>query len=74
MTMLPIYMAGQYNGLQARIKAINKKAEYVPGGGHSLNLKGLKALECCFAVVAYFLFVKNPYLFFQLLRIDGIFY
>ncbi|XP_045032110.1 uncharacterized protein LOC123474242 [Daphnia magna] len=31
-------MSGQYNGLQARIKAVNEKVEYVPCGGHSLNL------------------------------------
>jgi hypothetical protein len=65
-------MSGQYNGLQARIKAVNEKAEYVPCGGHSLNLIGLKAAECCFVVVAYFLFVQNLYVFFQLL-IDAIF-
>jgi hypothetical protein len=64
MTMLPIYMSGQYNGLQARIKAINEKAEYVPCGEHSLNFKSLKAAKCCFVVVAYFLFVKNLYLCF----------
>jgi hypothetical protein len=66
-------MSGQYNGLQARIKAVNEKVEYVPCGGHSLNLIGLKAAECCFVVVAYFLFVQNLYVFFQLLRINGIF-
>jgi hypothetical protein len=53
-------MSGQYNRLQARIKAVNEKAEYVPCGGHSLNLIGLKAAECCFFVVAYFLFEKKP--------------
>jgi uncharacterized membrane protein YecN with MAPEG domain len=58
-------MSGQYNGLQARIKAVNEKAEYVPCGGHSLNLIGLKAAECCFVVVAYFLFVQNLYVFFS---------
>jgi hypothetical protein len=41
-------MSGQYNGLQARIKALNEKSKYVPCGGHSLNLVGLKADKYCF--------------------------
>lgn len=41
-------MSCQYNGLQARIKALNEKAKYVPCGGHSLNLVGLKAAKYCF--------------------------
>ncbi|XP_023248121.1 52 kDa repressor of the inhibitor of the protein kinase-like [Copidosoma floridanum] len=39
-------MSGQYSGLQARLKEINKYAEYVPCAGHSLTLVGVKAVEC----------------------------
>ncbi|XP_069494240.1 zinc finger MYM-type protein 1-like [Ambystoma mexicanum] len=58
-------MAGQYSGLQARIKEINKFAVYVPCAGHSLNLVGVKAAECNMQVVSYFDFVQHLYTFFS---------
>lgn len=40
-------MSGIYTGLQARIKAKNKLAVYVPCAPHSLNLIGQHAAESC---------------------------
>ena len=40
-------LSGRYNGLQARIKQLNKFAEYVPCFAHSLNLVGICAAEYC---------------------------
>lgn len=57
-------MSGQYTGVQARIKDINKSAVYVPCAAHSLNLVGVKAVGCCLQVVAYFDFVQRLYVFF----------
>ena len=37
-------MAGQYSGLQARIKELAPLAEYVPCAAHSLNLVGTNAV------------------------------
>ena len=44
-------MAGRYSGLQARIRAINPVAVFVPCAEHPLNLVGVKAVECCVQVV-----------------------
>ncbi|KAI9552608.1 putative zinc finger MYM-type protein 1-like [Daphnia sinensis] len=46
-------MSGIYTGLQARIKAVNPQAEYVPCSGHSLNLAGTSAAESCATVVNF---------------------
>ncbi|XP_023247673.1 uncharacterized protein LOC111643719 [Copidosoma floridanum] len=46
-------MSGRYSGLQARIKQLNKYAEYIPCAAHSLNLVGVKAAECVQPVVAW---------------------
>ncbi|XP_050530959.1 zinc finger MYM-type protein 1-like [Daktulosphaira vitifoliae] len=59
-------MSGQYSGLQARIREINKYAIYIPCAGHSLNLVGTKAAECVPEVVAYFYLVQKLYTFFSL--------
>ena len=57
-------MSGQYSGVQARIKGINELAVYVRCAGHSMNLVGMKAVECCTRVIAYFDFVQRLYAFF----------
>ena len=41
------YSQDIYNGLQTRIKAVDHLAEYVPCGGHTLNLAGTSAAESC---------------------------
>jgi hypothetical protein len=38
-------MAGRCSGLQARLKAVNKYASYVPCAAKSLNLVGSNAVE-----------------------------
>ncbi len=39
------YMAGRYSSLQARLKAMNNYAGYVPCSAHSLNLVCSNAVE-----------------------------
>ena len=58
-------MAGRYSGLQARLQVLNPAAVFVPCAGHSLNLVGVKAAECCAQVVAFFDFVRKLYTFFS---------
>lgn len=58
-------MAGKYSGVQARIKQLSPLATFVPCAGHSLNLVGVKAVECCTQVVAFFDFVRKLYVFFS---------
>uniref|UniRef100_A0ABD2WW43 DUF4371 domain-containing protein n=1 Tax=Trichogramma kaykai TaxID=54128 RepID=A0ABD2WW43_9HYME len=54
-----------YKGLQARLKQVNKYANYMPCAAHSLNLVGEKAAECVSEATAYFYFVQNIYTFFS---------
>ncbi|KAL7293229.1 hypothetical protein TKK_0013369 [Trichogramma kaykai] len=56
-------MSGIYKGLQARLKQVNKYADYMPCAAHSLNLVGEKAAECVSETTAYFYFVQNIYTF-----------
>jgi len=59
-------MAGRYSVLQARLRAVNPVAVFVPcGAGHSLNLVGVKAAECCVQVVSFLEFVRKLYTFFS---------
>lgn len=58
-------MSGAYTGLQARIKQHNPLAEFVPCAGHSLNLVGSAAAECCTEVVKFFGFIQELYNFFS---------
>lgn len=58
-------MSGQYNGLQARIKALNPLAEYVPCSAHSLNLVIVKSVECNGKVLDFFNFLQQLYNFFS---------
>ena len=58
-------MAGAYTGLQARIKAVNEYAEFVPCAAHSLNLVGTAAASCCAASTNYFMFVQAIFNFFS---------
>lgn len=56
-------MSGKYNGLQALIKKHNSLAEYLPCSGHSLNLVGTHAADCCLRVTKLFMFVQEIYVF-----------
>lgn len=58
-------MSGIYTGLQAKIKALNELAYFVPCAAHSLNLVGACAAESCTAAVSYFGFVQTLYSFFS---------
>ena len=54
-------MSGRYNGLQAKVSAVNHHATWIPCAGHSLNLKVNK---CCASAVAFFNFLEALYVFF----------
>ena len=56
-------MSGTYTGLQARIRAVNKYADFVPCSAHSLNLVGSAATDSCAESTAYFVFVQGVYNF-----------
>jgi len=58
-------MAGQYSGLQQRIKDINPLADFSPCVAHSLNLVGVCAAECTHWAVQFFDFVQKVYNFFS---------
>ena len=55
---------GGYNGLQAKVAAVNYHAVWIPCAGHSLNLVGQASAECCRAAVAFFDFLEAIYVFF----------
>ena len=44
-------MSGRYSGLQARIHQLDEFTNTVHFAGHSLNLVGVKAAECCLQTV-----------------------
>lgn len=58
-------ISGPYTGLQARIKEVNKYADYTPCAAHSLNLVGKHAAESCLMAVTYFSTIQNLYNFFS---------
>ena len=57
-------MSGRYNGLQAKVAAVNYHAVWISCAGHSLNLVGQASAECCQAAVAFFDFLEAIYVFF----------
>lgn len=58
-------MSGKYSGLQARLKAINPLAFYIPCAAHSANLSGSRAAECCRESSAFFIFLQSLFNFFS---------
>ena len=40
-------MTGKYKGMKTRILELNKLAKFLPCSGHSLNLVGEAAVDCC---------------------------
>jgi hypothetical protein len=57
--------SGRYKGKQEIILKINKYAMYIPCAGHSLNLVGRAAVDCCVDVVNFFGIVQEIYNFFS---------
>ena len=51
-------MPGKYNGLQQKILERNKYAVYIPCAGHSLNLIGRAAVDCCLDADNFFAIVQ----------------
>ncbi|KYN00128.1 Zinc finger MYM-type protein 1 [Cyphomyrmex costatus] len=58
-------MSGAYSGLQARIKAVNPLADFIPCSAHSLNLVGTYAAECCTIATNFFSLIQKLYNFFS---------
>lgn len=58
-------MSGRYNGMQQKIRERNKYAVYIPCAGHSLNLVGRAAVDCCLEAVNFFAIVQSLYTFFS---------
>lgn len=56
-------MSGIQNGLQAKIKDLNKKACFLPCDDHSLNLIVKFAAECCLYATQYFMLLQRLYTF-----------
>ena len=54
-------MAGQYAGVQTRVKEVNRLAEFEPCCANSLNLVASVAAEYCLMVVSYFQFLQKVY-------------
>lgn len=42
-----VNMPGRYNGMKQNLLEKNKYAIYIPCSGHSLNLVGRAAVDCC---------------------------
>lgn len=59
-------MSGIYTGVQARIKEINPRAEFIPCAAHSLNLVGNCAASSCSEAVYFFSLIQELYNFFAL--------
>jgi len=56
-------MSRKYNGLQALVRKENNLAIWLPCTGHSLNLVGKTAAECCSAAVSFFSVLEEVYVF-----------
>lgn len=58
-------MSGRYKGLQKRIQDESPLALLVPCNNHSLCLSILHSAETSSAVVQFFMFIQNVYIFFR---------
>jgi hypothetical protein len=58
-------MSGKYIGMQTLIRQKSPNAVFVPCSGHSLNLVGQAAVDCCRQAVSFFDFVQQVYNFFS---------
>ncbi|XP_068208426.1 zinc finger MYM-type protein 1-like [Palaemon carinicauda] len=57
-------MSGKYIGMQQILKNKNSLVDYISCAGHSLNLVGQSAVDCCVEAVSYFGFLQRLYTFF----------
>jgi hypothetical protein len=60
-------MRGQQNGVQARVRLLNRKAFYVPCNAPSLNLVLNDLVNCCLDAVIFFNIIQEVYVFFSAL-------
>ena len=60
-------MTGKYKGMKTRILELNKLAKFLPCSGHSLNLVGEAAVDCCIEGI-------NSAIFSLLLQSYGVFW
>lgn len=58
-------MSGRYKGMQQKILEKYKYAVYIPCAGHSLNLVGRAAVNCCIDAVNFFAILQQIYIFFS---------
>lgn len=58
-------MAGQYSGLQSRVKEMCDLAFFSPCAAHSLNLVGVSAASCVPEANRFFLLLARVYTFFS---------
>ena len=58
-------MVGRYNGMQQKILEGKKFTKFVPCTGHSLNLVGCSAVDCCLNAVNCFGIINEIYTFFS---------
>ena len=58
-------MAGRYNDMQLKILERKKFEKYIPSAGHSLNLMGRLAVDCCLDAVNCFGIINKIYTFFS---------
>ncbi|KAL4083493.1 hypothetical protein QTP88_028809 [Uroleucon formosanum] len=58
-------MRGQQNGVQARVRQLNRRAFYVPCNAHSLNLVLNDSANCCLGAVIFFNIIQEVYVFFS---------
>ena len=58
-------MAGRYNGMQQTILERKKFAKFIRCAGHSLNLLGRSAVDCCLDAVNCFGIINEIYTFFS---------
>lgn len=56
-------MAGQYQGVQARILQQNPTARFVPCSTHSLNLIALHSASVSSDIITFFGTIQNPFNF-----------
>ena len=58
-------MSGIYKGVQTLLSSENPHAIYIPCAGHSLNLVGNKAADCCIEAISFFGTLTGVYNFFS---------
>ena len=58
-------MSGIYKGVQTLLSSENPHAIYIPCAGHSLNLVGNKAADCCIEAISFFGTLTGIYNFFS---------